>query len=245
MVSRRGRSRNWPAHLWPSAKGRIPTRSQTSTAAAGSALPRPISTTAQCLSSSSTSLAASFCLERQNNCRFATETSYPSHYRWGPYNSQSLRCRVCSYGKPRGWSCPRLPLRPAQPPQESSFLPSRHLRPGSGHRRDDGHVQCYLWCCYRWASLQEFRAFCRISSPKSRKCWWMERARFFLAGRNPCLSRTRSEEHTSELQSRLHLVCRLLLEKKKKYILIKYRVMMVLVILLNALRWINLSTQLI
>src|SRR2546422_2920579 len=29
-------------------------------------------------------------------------------------------------------------------------------------------------------------------------------------------SRSRSEEHTSELQSRLHLVCRLLLEKKKK-----------------------------
>src|SRR2546422_6918565 len=28
--------------------------------------------------------------------------------------------------------------------------------------------------------------------------------------------RHRSEEHTSELQSRLHLVCRLLLEKKKK-----------------------------
>src|SRR2546429_5396923 len=27
--------------------------------------------------------------------------------------------------------------------------------------------------------------------------------------------RLRSEEHTSELQSRLHLVCRLLLEKKK------------------------------
>src|SRR5256884_3156456 len=33
-----------------------------------------------------------------------------------------------------------------------------------------------------------------------------------LAGRK----RNRSEEHTSELQSRLHLVCRLLLEKKKK-----------------------------
>src|SRR5687768_18216876 len=28
----------------------------------------------------------------------------------------------------------------------------------------------------------------------------------------------RSEEHTSELQSRLHLVCRLLLEKKKKQV---------------------------
>src|SRR2546429_4211774 len=36
----------------------------------------------------------------------------------------------------------------------------------------------------------------------------------------PCAESTkltcRSEEHTSELQSRLHLVCRLLLEKKKK-----------------------------
>src|SRR6267143_2163224 len=30
------------------------------------------------------------------------------------------------------------------------------------------------------------------------------------------LARTRSEEHTSELQSQFHLVCRLLLEKKKK-----------------------------
>src|SRR5687768_18240175 len=29
------------------------------------------------------------------------------------------------------------------------------------------------------------------------------------------VDRRRSEEHTSELQSRLHLVCRLLLEKKK------------------------------
>src|SRR2546429_4031332 len=29
------------------------------------------------------------------------------------------------------------------------------------------------------------------------------------------VGKTRSEEHTSELQSRLHLVCRLLLEKKK------------------------------
>src|SRR2546429_6034735 len=28
---------------------------------------------------------------------------------------------------------------------------------------------------------------------------------------------SRSEEHTSELQSRLHLVCRLLLEKKKQH----------------------------
>src|SRR2546429_6451577 len=33
---------------------------------------------------------------------------------------------------------------------------------------------------------------------------------------DPTTTARRSEEHTSELQSRLHLVCRLLLEKKKK-----------------------------
>src|SRR5690348_17683184 len=40
------------------------------------------------------------------------------------------------------------------------------------------------------------------------------------SSKNPVLSfrraATRSEEHTSELQSPVHLVCRLLLEKKKK-----------------------------
>src|SRR2546429_4141005 len=48
-------------------------------------------------------------------------------------------------------------------------------------------------------------------------------ALFTILGINPPVGRTflpeeaqRSEEHTSELQSRLHLVCRLLLEKKKK-----------------------------
>src|SRR5947199_3753583 len=35
-------------------------------------------------------------------------------------------------------------------------------------------------------------------------------------------TKTRSEEHTSELQSLRHLVCRLLLEKKKKKNKIKY-----------------------
>src|SRR5436305_7570275 len=36
-----------------------------------------------------------------------------------------------------------------------------------------------------------------------------------VAGELPDRERWRSEEHTSELQSRPHLVCRLLLEKKK------------------------------
>src|SRR2546422_4051752 len=45
-------------------------------------------------------------------------------------------------------------------------------------------------------------------------------SRFVLPARTPpravSAEPVRSEEHTSELQSRLHLVCRLLLEKKKK-----------------------------
>src|SRR5438445_9834396 len=46
-------------------------------------------------------------------------------------------------------------------------------------------------------------------SPRSRRCSW-------ACSRCWCGSRSRSEEHTSELQSRQYLVCRLLLEKKKK-----------------------------
>src|SRR5690625_6627224 len=51
---------------------------------------------------------------------------------------------------------------------------------------------------------------------------WGKSAVYFLSallqrrrGAGPALIISRSEEHTSELQSRGHLVCRLLLEKKK------------------------------
>src|SRR5579885_3710470 len=49
------------------------------------------------------------------------------------------------------------------------------------------------WCCFRWAPA----AWC-----------WRTPA-------SPALIAARSEEHTSELQSRFDIVCRLLLEKKK------------------------------
>src|SRR2546422_6751922 len=44
----------------------------------------------------------------------------------------------------------------------------------------------------------------------------VERLRAYASERLRVGVSPRSEEHTSELQSRLHLVCRLLLEKKKK-----------------------------
>src|SRR3712207_7404221 len=52
-------------------------------------------------------------------------------------------------------------------------------------------------------------------SPGRRALLGMEPRRGRLV--RPLLGATRSEEHTSELQSRQYLVCRLLLEKKKKY----------------------------
>src|SRR2546429_6536399 len=44
--------------------------------------------------------------------------------------------------------------------------------------------------------------------------WWRPLPRRSRGNQDSVTNR--SEEHTSELQSRLHLVCRLLLEKKKK-----------------------------
>src|SRR2546429_3217909 len=51
---------------------------------------------------------------------------------------------------------------------------------------------------------------------RSRKCpVFTRQASMIWPASSSAPSTARSEEHTSELQSRLHLVCRLLLEKKK------------------------------
>src|SRR5690348_18374270 len=52
------------------------------------------------------------------------------------------------------------------------------------------------------------------SSARSGSAWKVARPRSRCWTRS--VKRQRSEEHTSELQSPVHLVCRLLLEKKKK-----------------------------
>src|SRR5438067_7517262 len=59
-----------------------------------------------------------------------------------------------------------------------------------------------------------FRSTSCTSSPgPATTTGWAACAAAWASGRR---SRSRSEEHTSELQSRFDLVCRLLLEKKKK-----------------------------
>src|SRR2546422_4347931 len=59
-------------------------------------------------------------------------------------------------------------------------------------RQTEGAVRCFA-CGHRCLVKPGRRGICKVRFNKER-----------------------SEEHTSELQSRLHLVCRLLLEKKKK-----------------------------
>src|SRR2546422_3933371 len=65
-----------------------------------------------------------------------------------------------------------------------------------------------------------FRSPCRAFSRSVLRvpCPCSTASHHFLPVRSRITRRrkTRSEEHTSELQSRLHLVCRLLLEKKKR-----------------------------
>src|SRR5438876_11681659 len=69
-----------------------------------------------------------------------------------------------------------------------------------------------------------FRSGSATASARSARAWSLEGVGGFCdnsrlrSGRGAARKRTRlrSEEHTSELQSPVHLVCRLLLEKKKK-----------------------------
>src|SRR5438874_7646816 len=69
-------------------------------------------------------------------------------------------------------------------------------------------------CCYHGWRFDACSGQCvEIPSLSSQDKLKVER---IFAGHFPCEERDRSEEHTSELQSRRDLVCRLLLEKKKK-----------------------------
>src|SRR5258707_11495655 len=57
----------------------------------------------------------------------------------------------------------------------------------------------------------------RADKPRLGICMWLTKASMAFAGNAiEAFVSHRSEEHTSELQSRQYLVCRLLLEKKKK-----------------------------
>src|SRR3989442_15834655 len=96
-----------------------------------------------------------------------------------------------------------LPLRP-------------EWRGADDERGDDQSIPAHRPLPISGSASQSCSTAC-CSSPR-RSCRSWRRGRTSQPG-TPWCSRsrqTRSEEHTSELQSRPHLVCRLLLEKKKK-----------------------------
>src|SRR5260370_20543275 len=96
----------------------------------------------------------------------------------------------------------RRPPRSTLFPYTTLFRSRRKARPGNEAKpgRDENTSRRELWKC---------RGCGKRGKPK---------AGFPLFPRAPAFPQlsSRSEEHTSELQSHLNLVCRLLLEKKKK-----------------------------
>src|SRR2546429_2333595 len=95
-----------------------------------------------------------------------------------------------------------------RPPRSTLFPYTTLFRSATSVRRSVISVHRSFFPRAAWARY----ASSRQNSRKSARVRRTPRAR---ATRAMMPLRLRSEEHTSELQSRLHLVCRLLLEKKK------------------------------
>src|SRR5687768_17765570 len=90
-----------------------------------------------------------------------------------------------------------------RPPRSTLFPYTTLFRSGPGHLRQP-------------RAPAPSRHVCRGEGPSGRRAEGRHAASLRDQLRAVRRLGLRSEEHTSELQSRLHLVCRLLLEKKKK-----------------------------
>src|SRR2546429_3822214 len=92
-----------------------------------------------------------------------------------------------------------------RPPRSTLFPYTTLFRSQRMHRGELSRQELQLWVANRFyyqINIPIKDALILSSCPEREvRQQWIQR---------------RSEEHTSELQSRLHLVCRLLLEKKKK-----------------------------
>src|SRR3989449_3888353 len=100
-------------------------------------------------------------------------------------------------------------------------VPAPRVGAGPRHRRGESLPHAHV---RRLSHLAQPANADRLGDPARRAVPVAQRRRSRGDGRRTArreplgarLRHARSEEHTSELQSRLHLVCRLLLEKKKK-----------------------------
>src|SRR5438309_8623356 len=84
---------------------------------------------------------------------------------------------------------------------------------------DTATSEIYTLSLHDALPISSFHAADFYRLPRNRGSITLRKETWTVPGEIPFGAATRSEEHTSELQSQFHLVCRLLLEKKKK----KYR----------------------
>src|SRR5437899_5654280 len=95
-------------------------------------------------------------------------------------------------------------------------IPPRKIGPRLGwsvHRHQEEAALTAKACKIQGAELVECSLRGRENEGKFR---WRPIVQGWITERPGIFWKSRSEEHTSELQSLRHLVCRLLLEKKKK-----------------------------
>src|SRR3712207_6949027 len=94
-----------------------------------------------------------------------------------------------------------------RPPRSTLFPYTTLFRSSLGRSGLSPEIS-QVTCCAAYAPFTPSKSEQRLLPPYYRGCWH---------GVSRSLQMVpRSEEHTSELQSRQYLVCRLLLEKKKK-----------------------------
>src|SRR3712207_8508243 len=96
---------------------------------------------------------------------------------------------------------PRPPLFPSTPLFRSVSIPVSQT----------AHLHCSAW-----VSKGRSKKSTLLNSVASRFVWSVLPLSTTTTRRAHVSAESRSEEHTSELQSRQYLVCRLLLEKKKR-----------------------------
>src|SRR5205814_6889495 len=123
-------------------------------------------------------------------------------------------------GAPVGSAPPRrhvaCGIRPPSAPRPVPPGRRRALRRRRTERGDSPPWSCATAARPSPSPRGRARARGRSAIPSSHRPCSLRRSRPRARASRPAGRGTRSEEHTSELQSLRHLVCRLLLEKKKK-----------------------------
>src|SRR5687768_18147617 len=98
-----------------------------------------------------------------------------------------------------------------RPPRSTLFPYTTLFRSGEGDLYEMGTAAVIM----RMLKLPDGRIRILVQGLSRARIHHISQVDPYLQAKIERLDEPRSEEHTSELQSRLHLVCRLLLEKKK------------------------------